>query len=103
MKFSPIFFISVLNIILAVIMLVSNWKKNHGIIFLSAFISLLSVYAITVSLMTEGGSVWLFALLMNQASPFFYLIPVMLFFYIRTTINDSIRLKSMIFCILFPL
>jgi hypothetical protein len=94
MKFSPIFFISFLNILLALIMVFSNWKKNHGIIYLSAFISLLSVYAITVSLMTEGGSVWLFAILMNHASPFFYLIPVLLFFYVRTTITDSIRFKK---------
>jgi hypothetical protein len=94
MKFSPIIFISILNIILALIMLFSNWKKKQGILFLSTFITLLSVYAITISLMTEGGPVWLFAILMNHASPFFYLIPVLLFFYVRTTITDSIRFKK---------
>lgn len=75
-------------------MFFSNWKKNKGIIYLSAFILLLSVYTITLSLMNEGGPVWLFAILMNHASPFFYLIPVLMYFYVRTTITDSIRLKK---------
>lgn len=102
MKLTPILFISVLNIFLALVLLINNWKKNKSIIFLSLFLILFSISGITGSLLVDGGPVWLLALLLNNFAPLYYLYPVLLYFYVRTTVKDSIRLRKYDFLHFIP-
>lgn len=52
--------------------------------------------------MIKGGSVKLFALLLNNSAPFLYLLPVLFYFFIRNTLNDSIRVKRFDFLHYLP-
>ena len=94
MNYSLVTFISFLNIFLSVLLLIFNWRKNRSVAFLSAFLIIFSIYSISSSLLNEGGSVWFFALLLNNFAPFYYLFPVMLYFYVRTTVTDSISFRK---------
>ncbi len=102
MNYSLVTFISFLNIFLSVILLIFNWKKNRRILLLSLFLLIFSLYGITTSLFNDGGSVWLFAVLLNNFAPFYYLYPVLLFFYVRTTLTDSLRFRKYDFLHFIP-
>ncbi len=102
MNFSLVIFISLLNIFLSLLLLINNWKKNKNILFLSSFLVIYSVYGISGSLLNDGGSVWLFAVILNNFAPFYYLFPVLLYFYVRTTFSDFKRYRKTDFLHFIP-
>lgn len=89
-----IIFVSLLNIILAFIMLVYNLKNNLSIIYLSLFLIFFSINNIASILLINGGSVYLFSILLNNFAPLYYLYPIMLYFYIRSIYTGEMRLKK---------
>ncbi len=102
MNYSAVLFISYLNIFLSVLLLINNWKKNRSILFLSAFLVIYSIYGISAGLQIDGGPVWLFAVILNNFAPFYYLFPVMLYFYVRNTLSDSIFFRKTDFLHFIP-
>lgn len=83
-------------------MLISNWKNSKNILYLGTALIIFSIYSISVSLLTDGGPVWLLAVVLNNFAPLYYLHPVLLYFYVRTIFTDSIRFKKYDFLHFLP-
>lgn len=62
---------------------VRNLKTNPGTVFISMALLIISIRMVSYSIGNFGGPVWLFAVITNNFLPFYYLIPVFFYFYVR--------------------
>ncbi len=85
---------TVLLILVSCILYFYNRKINRNIIFLSGFLIIYSIQTITISILNFGGPVWLFAVLLNNFTPLYYLYPVYFYFFVKSTVDDTIRIKK---------
>ncbi len=74
-------------------MSVYNWKLSRNINYLSVFLIILSLSFSSYSLFLYGGSVKLYAILLNNVAPLFFLIGPFLYFYVRSINNNDYTLK----------
>jgi len=74
-------------------MSIYNWKLSRNINYLSVFLIILSLSFSSYSLFLYGGSVWLYAILLNNVAPLFFLIGPFLYFYVRSINNNDYTLK----------
>jgi AraC-like DNA-binding protein len=86
-------YISLLLVLLAVILIVYNWKLNNNAVFIGLFFSLIAIYGLTHYFAVYGKSAFWLALFYNHFSPFFLLAGPFLYFYVRGTLKDRQGLK----------
>ena len=86
-------YISLLLVLLALILIVYNWKQNNNAVFIGLFFSLIAIYGLVHYFVVYGKSVFLLALFYNHFSPFFLLAGPFLYFYVRGTLKDRQGLK----------
>jgi len=88
--------LSIIGIILSVILLIFNTRKNASTIYLGIFFLLISLYGFYQFVLLYSKSVFLIELLLLGYAvvfPALYLIGPMLYWYIRTILTDNSRLK----------
>lgn len=78
-----------LVVILSVVMLVYNWKSNKSIIYLSVFLVTLAIAIVNYTLFIYGGSVTLYAILLNNTAPIYFLSGPFIYFYVRAVCNNE--------------
>lgn len=94
--------ISVLIVLLAVILFTFNRKQNSNVLFISLFLVIFAIQMATTGIGNFDGPVWLYAVLLVNFSPFYYLIPVLLYFFVRGTFSGiPLRKKDMLHLIPF--
>ena len=86
-------YISLLLLLLALILIVYNWKLNNNTVFIGLFFSLISIYGLVHYFVIYGKSVFWLSIFYNHFSPFFLLAGPFLYFYIRGTLKDRQGLK----------
>jgi AraC-like DNA-binding protein len=89
-----LFYLSLLNCFLALLMLVFNRRVNRNVIFLSLLILLVSVYTITYYIIAIEQSRYWAALFYANLAPLWYLPGPFLYWYIRGNLEDRIRLRK---------
>jgi AraC-like DNA-binding protein len=99
-------FLSILGILLSVILLVFNARKNGSTIYLGLFFLLISLYCFYQYVLLYSKSVLLVQILLVGFAivfPVLYLIGPMLYWYIRSVLIDNSRLKRKDVVHLLPL
>lgn len=86
-------YISLLLVLLAIILIVYNWKLNNNAIFIGLFFSLIAIYGLVHYFAVYGKSVFWLTIFYNHFSPFFLLAGPFLYFYVRGTLKDRQGLK----------
>ena len=86
-------YIALLLVLLALILIVYNWKQNNNAAFIGLFFSLIAIYGLVHYFAVYGKSVFWLAIFYNHFSPFFLLAGPFLYFYIRGTLKDRQGLK----------
>lgn len=81
-------------ILLAIILIIYNWKINNNAVFIGGFFFLVAVYGLTHFFTIYGKSVFWLALFYNNISPFMLLSGPFLYFYVRGTLKDRQGLKA---------
>ena len=87
-------YISLLLVLLALILIVYNWKLNNNAVFIGLFFSLIAIYGLVHYFVVYGKSVFWLAIFYNHFSPFFLLAGPFLYFYVRGTLKDRQGLKK---------
>lgn len=86
-------YISLLLMLLALILIVYNWKLNNNAIFIGLFFSLIAIYGLVHYFSVYGKSVFWLSIFYNHFSPLFLLAGPFLYFYVRGTLKDRQGLK----------
>jgi AraC-like DNA-binding protein len=86
-------YISLLLVLLALILIVYNWKLNNNAVFIGLFFSLIAIYGLVHYFAVYGKSVFWLVFFYNHFSPFFLLAGPFLYFYVRGTLKDRQGLK----------
>lgn len=86
------FYIALVNSIIALIMMVYNWRINRNSIFLSLLILFLSSYVMAGYVVTYSQSRFSIAVAFGHFAPLWYLSPPLLYLYIRGTLKDRFKL-----------
>jgi AraC-like DNA-binding protein len=87
-------YISLMLILLALILIVYNWKLNKNAGYVGVFFSLVATYGLTHYLTVYGKSAFWLAIFFNTISPFMLLSGPFLYFYVRGTLKDQQGLKT---------
>ena len=96
------FYISLVNSILALIMMFYNWRINRSSIFLGLLILFISSYSIVGYIVTYSQSRYLIAISFGHLAPLWYLSPPLLYLYVRSIIEDRVKLRWLDFIHLIP-
>lgn len=86
-------FVTLLGFLMAFVLVLFHREKNRATWFLAGFLFFCALFALSHYAHTAGKSVNLLACLYAIASPFFYLIGPLAYFYVRSTITDDNRLR----------
>ena len=84
-----IFSFSILLIIISIIISIYNWKLNRNILFFSAFLTIQAIATLSYCLFNFGGSVFLYAILLNNTAPFYFTLGPLLYLFVRGLVNDK--------------
>lgn len=84
-----LFYFSLLILVLCIVMFTYNSKVNRAILYLLGFLIPISLYGILHHLFLFNESAYKLAIINVQFLPIYYLTGPMLYFYVRSTINDS--------------
>lgn len=97
------FSIDLLTILLSIVLLANNRKKNKSIIYLSLFLIISALYIIVSLFFNFGGNIYVMAVLTNNIAPLFFLLGPLYYFFVRgmTKNNHSITKKDIIHFIPF--
>lgn len=85
---SVTFLIACFNLLLALIMLVHNWKLNKNIMYFSFYLIIVSFSSILYDSIINGGSAHLLMLLIGNAGPLFFLMGPLFYFFVRGLVED---------------
>ena len=89
-------FLSIVGVFLSVILISFHAKKFGATLFLGLFFFTVSMYAVSQYILLYSGSVFFVTLFLIHFSVFAslpYLIGPMLYFYVRSVLYDTLRLK----------
>ncbi|MDO9257517.1 MAG: helix-turn-helix domain-containing protein [Bacteroidales bacterium] len=86
-------YLSLVGIFLSVLLLYFNARRNASTVYLGIFFLLVSLYGINQYILLESGSVFLISILATNITFLHYLIGPMLYWYIRSVLTDSSKLK----------
>ena len=93
---------SLLIVLLALILYIFNRKQNSNVLFISLFLIIFSIQMVANSVGNFGGPMWLYAVLLINFSPVYYLIPVLLYFFVRSTFSQTpLRTRDLLHLIPF--
>lgn len=84
---------SLAGMLLSVIIMIRGSWFNNANLFLGAFFWIISFIVLIFSFEFKGHPLFWTALLMGNSVPFYYLLGPFSYFYIRSLINDTARLK----------
>lgn len=90
-------FLSIVGIILSVLLIVFNIRRNQSIIYLSIFFFLVSIYEINIYVLLYSKSVFLvsvFLLFIPLFGSLTFLIGPMLYLYFRSVLSDDSKFKK---------
>ena len=87
-------YITITTLILALLLLINNFKKNKNAVFIALFFTILSIYIITHYFLIFGKSPFWLAIFYNHFTPLYLLLGPLLFFYVRGTLKDSPKLSK---------
>ena len=90
-----VYFFSLLNFYLAIIILIFNVKVNKNALYLSGYLLCLGLFGLIHNFMFDEESPIPLALLRGHVTPLNYALGPLLYFYVRGTINDSFGLKKL--------
>lgn len=85
---------SLFLIILALVMTFYNWKVNKNIIYLSLFLIIFSISIESYNLLIFGGSIQLFAVLLANFAPLYFLSGPLIYFFIRGIVSDESKFRK---------
>lgn len=71
------------------IIAVFNWRLNRNIVYLSIFLSIQALSCIAYSLFLFGGSVFLYALLLNNIAPLYFTLGPFMYLFVRGLVYDN--------------
>lgn len=77
------FLVSCFNALLAIVMLIYNWRLNKNILFFSLYLIIISFTSILYDQIINGGSAQLVMILIGNAGPLFFLMGPLFYFFIR--------------------
>lgn len=77
------FLVACFNSLLAIIMLIYNWRLNKNILFFSLYLIIISFTSILYDQIINGGSAHLLLVLIGNAGPLFFLMGPLFYFFIR--------------------
>lgn len=86
-------FATITGIFLSLILLIFNARKYHATIYLGIFFFLVSLYGLAIYAFLYSKSVLLISILYYNLNWLSYLVGPMLYWYIRSILTDSSRLK----------
>ena len=89
-----VLYIALLICLIAIIMLVFNWRVNRNTVYLSLLILFLSSYTITAYILTHSQSRFWIALSYAHTAPLWYLPGPLLYFYTRGILKDDAKLQK---------
>lgn len=89
-----LFYLSLLNCFLSLLMLSFNWRVNRNVVFLSLLILLVSVYTITYFIIAVDQSRFWAAVFYANLAPLWYLPGPFLYWYVRGNLEDRIRFRK---------
>jgi AraC-like DNA-binding protein len=87
-------YICILNIFLAFLILINNWKVNRNSLYLCLLVVLISTFSLTHYLVIYGHSAFWLAIMFNNLTPFWCLTGPALFFYVRGVITDKFEFRT---------
>jgi len=87
------FFFSAINIVLSIILLIYNWRFNKNIFFFAAFLVLISMESLMVSIFSFGGNSDVYTILVIL-SPLFFLKAPMIYFFARGMVDDKFYFRT---------
>lgn len=83
------FLVACFNALLAIVMLVSNWKLNKNILFFVLYMLIISYTSVMYDMIINGGSVHLLMVLIGNSGPLFFLIGPLFYFFIRGLADEE--------------
>lgn len=86
-------YLSIFGILLSVILLYFNARKNTSTVYLGIFFLLISLYSLTQYVLFNSKSVYLVGAFFINSGFLAYLIGPMLYWYVRSVITDNSRLR----------
>lgn len=92
--FDMIFTSSLLSILLALVVLVFNWKVNRNALFLSLLMILIGSGQLRHYLIFHGTDPFWLAILVNNPSPLWSMTGACLFFYVRSVLTDRFEFRK---------
>lgn len=87
-------YLSLMLILLAIILILYNWKRNKNAGFVGSFFLLIAIYGLAHYLSVYGKSAFWLAVFYNNISPFLLLSGPLLYFYVRGTLKDRQGLSA---------
>jgi len=87
-------YLSLIGIFLSVLLLYFNARRNTSTVYLGFFFLLVSLYGINQHILLQSGSVFLISIFATNITFLHYLTGPMLYWYIRSVLTDSARLKK---------
>ena len=95
-------YISILGIFLSFVLIYYNFKRYSSTIFLAIFCFVVSVYTLNLYIILYSKSEFWISLVFCNITFLSYLIGPMCFFYTRSVLTDTIRLKKIDFLHFIP-
>ena len=86
-------YLSLLNMILALILLMFNWKVNRNALFLSVLMILIASCQTRQYLVLHGNDPFWMAIFINNPGPLWSMIGPCLFFYVRSVLTDRFEFR----------
>ena len=86
-------YLSLLNMILALILLMFNWKVNRNALFLSVLMILIASGQTRQYLVFHGNDPFWMAIFINSPGPLWSMIGPCLFFYVRSVLTDRFEFR----------
>ncbi len=87
-------YLSIIGIFLSMLLLYFNARKFLATVYLGAFFLLLSLYGINQYILLQSRSVFLISIITTNVAFLYYLIGPMLYWYVRSVLTDTSRLKK---------
>lgn len=95
-------YISLSTIVLSLVLMLFNWRRQTSTVYLSLAFIFLSVYGVTHYLIVDGESAFWLAIFYNHPAPLYLLVGPLLFFYVRGVLTDKHRLRRWDFLHFIP-
>lgn len=87
--FSVTFFVAFFNVVLAIVMLLYNWKLNRNILFFSLYLLIVAFTSVLYDTIINGGSAHLLMIMIGNAGPLFFLCGPLFYFFIRGLTDEK--------------